>query len=89
MINGFLRIKKYFQFNEDGLTMGSGESAIKLRVDNDDGIIFEKNGETFGYWDGNDFYTGNIKVRVKERAQFGAYAYVPRTDKSLMFLKVD
>lgn len=87
--NEFEIIKKYFQFNEDGLAMGSGESAIKLRIDNDDGIIFEKNGETFGYWDGNDFYTGNIKVRVKERAQFGAYAYVPRTDHSLMFLKVD
>lgn len=84
----FETIKKYFQFNEDGMTMGSGESAIKLSIDNDDGIIFSKNGETFGYWDGNDFYTGNIVVRTNERAQFGKYAYVPRSDGSLMFLKV-
>ena len=82
-------IKKYFQFNEDGVTIGSGESAIKLKVDNDDGIVFTKNGEVFGYWDGNDFYSGNIKVRVNERAQFGAYGYIPRSDKSLMFLKID
>ena len=81
-------IKKYFDFGADGLTIGSGESAIKLTIDNDDGIIFTKNGEQFGYWDGNDFYTGNIVVRANERAQFGAYAYIPRSDKSLMFLKV-
>ena len=47
-----------------------------------------KNGEQFGYWDGNDFYTGNLVVRTNERAQFGKYAYVPRSDGSLMFLKV-
>lgn len=84
----FTIIKKYFNFEEDGLKIGSDESAIKLRLDNEDGIIFENNGEQFGYWDGNNFYTGNIVVRVNERAQFGNYAYVPRSDGSLMFLKV-
>ena len=84
----FETIKKYFKFEEDGLKIGSDESAIKLAIDNDEGIIFSKNGETFGYWDGNDFYTGNIVVRTNERAQFGKYAYVPRSDGSLMFLKV-
>lgn len=82
------KINKYFQFDEDGMTIGGSESSIKLTIDNEDGIIFSKNDEPFGYWDGNDFYTGNIVVRVNERAQFGDYAYIPRSDGSLMFLKV-
>lgn len=82
-------VKKYFQFTEDGLIMGSDASAIKLTIDNDEGIVFSKNGDVFGYWDGDNFYTGNIKVRVNERAQFGNYAYVPRSDGSLMFLRVE
>lgn len=42
----------------------------------------------FGSWDGTDFYTGNIVVRLHERAQFGNFAFVPRSDGSLSFLKV-
>lgn len=42
----------------------------------------------FGQWDGDDFYTGNIVVRTEEQARFGNFAYVPRSDGSLMFLKV-
>lgn len=82
-------VKKYFQFSEDGLIIGGDTSAIKLTIDNDEGIIFSKNGEQFGYWDGDYFYTGNIKIRVNERAQLGNYAYIPRSDDSLMFLKVE
>lgn len=85
----FEKIKKFFQFNDDGLTIGSGESIIKLVLDNEQGIIFTKNGEPFGTWDGDNFYTGNIIVRVNERAQLGNYAFVPRSDGSLMFLRVN
>ena len=42
----------------------------------------------FGSWDGNDFYTGNIVVKLNERAQLGNFAFVPRSDGSLSFLKV-
>ena len=42
----------------------------------------------FGWWDGVDFHTGNIIVKVEERAQFGNFAFIPRSDGSLMFLKV-
>ena len=83
------KLEKYFKFTEDGLTIGSGEGAMKLRLDNEDGIIFEKaNGDRVGYWDGNNFYTGNIIVRVEEKAQFGNYAYLPKVDGSLVFTRV-
>jgi hypothetical protein len=51
-------------------------------------IVFKKNGEPFGWWDGVDFHTGNIVVEVNERAQLGDFAFVPRSNGSLSFLKV-
>lgn len=81
-------IKKHFSFDNNGLTISAGESTMSLRIDNDL-IIFEKNGVQFGWWDGVDFHTGNIMIEVTDRAQFGNFAYIPRSDGSLSFLKVD
>lgn len=91
------KFSKYIRFMEDengnpndtALTIGSGDSALTLELDNESGITFKKKGIPFGWWDGDDFYTGNIVIQVTERAQFGNFAYVPRTDGSLSFLKVE
>ena len=81
-------LSKYFDFTlENGLIIKTGENQMQLQLDNDI-ISFKKNGEQFGWWDGVDFHTGNIVVEVNERAQFGNFAFVPRSDGSLMFLKV-
>jgi hypothetical protein len=69
------------------MTFGSSENNITLRLENDK-ISFRKNDVEFGWWDGHDFHTGNIMVEVNERAQFGNFAYIPRSDGSLSFLKV-
>jgi hypothetical protein len=90
------KFKKYIRFMEDengnpsdtAMTIGSGDSAITLEIDNEKGLIFKKNGIQFGSWDGVDFYTGNIIVEVNERAQFGNFAEIPRSDGSLSLLKV-
>lgn len=93
-VNGNLQnfvntFSKYIKFtSETALTIGSGDSAITLEIDNETGIVFKKNGEQFGWWDGVDFHTGNIVVEVNERAQLGNFAFVPRSDGSLSFLKV-
>lgn len=85
----FNKLYKYIKFSgETAIEIGSGNSAITLEVDNEKGIVFKKNGVQFGLWDGENFYTGNIIIGVNERAQFGAFAFVPRTDGSLSFLKV-
>ena len=73
--------------DEASISLGLADSAISLVIENDM-IAFKRNGDTFGWWDGSDFHTGNIVVEVNERAQFGNFAFVPRTDGSLMFLKV-
>lgn len=78
---------KYIRFNEDGIEIGDTDNILKLEIDNDM-IRFTKNGVSTGWWDGNNFHTGNIVVEVNERAQFGNFAFVPRSDGSLSFLKV-
>lgn len=80
-------LAKYFEFNTDGLTIKAGENTMTLNLDNDV-IVFRKNGQQFGWWDGVDFHTGNIVIDVTERAQFGNFAFVPRSNGSLSFLKV-
>ncbi len=80
-------LEKYFEFSANGLTIKAGENSMGLFLDNDM-IMFMQDGEQFGWWDGVNFYTGNIVVRVNERAQFGDFAFVPRSNGSLDFLKV-
>lgn len=80
-------LHKHFEFNTDGLTIKAGEGSMNLVLDNDV-IRFVQNGQLFGWWDGVDFHTGNIVVGLNERAQFGNFAFIPRSNGSLDFLKV-
>jgi hypothetical protein len=80
-------IYKYISFDNGDIKLGASDSAITLTLENDM-IIFKKNGVQFGWWDGVDFHTGNIVVEVNERAQFGNFAFVPRSNGSLSFLKI-
>ena len=85
----FEKLYKYIRFSGDtAVSIGSGDSAIILELDNESGIVFKRNNVQFGKWDGDNFYTGNIVIRLNERAQFGNFAFVPRSDGSLSFLKV-
>ena len=83
----FTELYSYIRMAGGALTFGSSENGITLTLEHDM-IVFKKNGQQFGWWDGVDFHTGNIVVEVNERAQFGNFAYVPRADGSLSFLKV-
>lgn len=91
-VNGDLQqmvetLSKHFDFGLDGLVIKAGPNAMNLTLDNDL-ILFSKNGQQFGWWDGVDFHTGNIIIDVNERAQFGNYAMVPRSNGSTSWLKV-
>lgn len=91
-VNGDLQqvvetLAKHFDFGIDGLGIKAGDNAMTLTLDNDL-IIFKKNGQQFGWWDGVDFHTGNIIIAVNERAQFGNFAMVPRSNGSTSWLKV-
>lgn len=82
-----LNLEKHFEFGLDGLTIKAGEGTMHLTLNNDM-IIFTRNGEQFGWWDGVDFHTGNVIIDVNERAQFGNYAMIPRSNGSTSWLKV-
>lgn len=60
------------------------KSGVVLIVDSSK-ISFEKNGQTVSFWDGDDFFTGNVHVRVDEQAVFGNYGFYPKKDGSLIF----
>lgn len=83
----FNELYKYITFKDGAIELGSSDSAVTLTIENDM-IVFRKNGQQFGWWDGVDFHTGNIVVEVTERAQFGNFAFVPRSNGSLSLLKV-
>lgn len=65
-------------------------------IDPGTALIYDKNGPSLtrfgdkllGYWDGNNFYGGNLMIRVDERAQFGNFAAIPRSNGNLSWLKV-
>lgn len=80
-------LSKHFVFGTHGLTIKAGENTMSLQLDNDL-ITFWRNGQQFGQWDGVDFYTGNIIIDVNERAQFGNFAAIPRSNGGLSWLKV-
>lgn len=82
------KILKNISLNENGVSVGGGTKQILLTVDNENGIIFSRNGVPFGWWDGVDFHTGNVVIAVNERAQFGDFAFIPRSSGALSFLKV-
>ena len=84
----FENIYNYISFDGGEITLGGSDNNITLTIENDM-IVFKRNGQRFGWWDGVDFHTGNIVVEVNERAQFGNFAFVPRSNGSLSFLKVN
>lgn len=91
-VNGELQtvtetMSKHFDFSVDGLLIKSGENGTGLLLDSDL-IQFKKNGDDGGNWDGENFRTGNLIIELNEKAQFGNFAFVPRSNGSLDFLKV-
>ena len=80
-------LEKHFDFGVSGLTIKAGEDEMRLVLDN--GVIyFEINGQRKTVIDPDSVKTGNIYIAVEERAQLGNFAFVPRSNGSLDFLKV-
>lgn len=87
--NEFAKYAKYIQFSENGIIIGDKEeNKITLQIDNNDGIIFRRGEDIIGKWTGEYFETGNIYIKTDEQARFGNFAFIPRSDGSLSFLKV-
>lgn len=82
------RYYKTIKESADGISITDSNGVYEIQVDNVEGVTIRKNGEIRSQLIDDDFYTGNIVVEVNERAQFGNFAFIPRSDGSLSFLKV-
>ena len=74
--------------DENGITIKDSKGVYEIQLDNEKGVTIRKNGEVRSQLVDDNFYTGNMVVKVNERAQFGNFAFIPRSDGSLSFLKV-
>ena len=83
----FEELYNYISFAGGAIKLGASDSLITLTIENDL-IKFCYNGVVLGSWDGVNFYTGNVVIRLNERFQIGNFAYMPRSDGSVMLLKV-
>lgn len=78
-------INRHFSFSPTGgliITSSSDTAKFKIEV-SDTEISFWKDDEKLGYWDGIDFYTGNIYVQLNQQARFGNFAFVPRSSGNM------
>ena len=90
-------LERHFEFGLQGMKIKANdenENIMNIRVDHNL-IQFQKGSEQFGNWDGVNFKTTNVVVTLddknptgNEKAQFGNFAFVPRSDGSLSLLKV-
>ena len=84
----FREIEKHISFTDDGIAISDSDNIYDIQLDNVKGVTIRKNGEIRSQLIDDEFYTGNIHVETNERARFGNFAFVPRSDGSLSFLKV-
>lgn len=83
----FDELYKYISFAGGNIKLSTSKDSLNLTLRNDV-IEFVRNGVVRGSWDGDNFYTGNIVIRLNERFQLGNFAGLPRSDGSVMWVKV-
>ena len=84
----FLKIKKYLHFGEDGVTIGevgTAQSNICIKIDNDR-ISFLDNGAEVAYWKNRNFYA--VDGEFINSLKLGRFAFIPRKNGNLSFVKV-
>ena len=83
------KVNKFFLFGNDGLTIGTDKSSLKLVLDND--LVGFYNGNTqIAYWDGATLHTGNVEVQTFKLGKtsddsIGNYVATPRDDGSVVW----
>lgn len=80
-------ILKYIRFEDGNVILGEVGNQITLTLQNDR-ITFMQNGVEVAYLSNNNLYIGNAIIKAGGRLQLGNFAFVPRSDGSLSFLKV-
>lgn len=85
--SNYANILKYIRFEDGNIILGEDGNEITLTIANDR-ITFMQNGVEVAYLSDNNLYIGNAIIKAGGRLQLGNFAFVPRSDGSLSFLKV-
>lgn len=85
--SNYNNILKYIRFEDGKITLGEVGNEITLTIQNNR-ITFMQNGVEVAYLSDNNLYIGNAIIKAGGRLQLGNFAFVPRSDGSLSFLKV-
>lgn len=80
-------ILKYIRFADGNIILGEEGNAVTLTVENDR-ISFSQNGVEVAYMSDNKLHIGNAEIKSGGTLQLGNFAFVPRSNGSLSFLKV-
>lgn len=80
-------ILKYIRFVDGNIILGQEGNEMTLTISNNR-MAFKQNGVEVAYMSDNKLYIGNAEVKSGGVFQIGNFAFVPRSDGSLSFLKV-
>ena len=84
----FAEVYKHITFDLDGITIGAGENAVKMNLDNDQ-LIFSKGGLESVRLDINDFRPANVTMaNPGSKLTIGNFAWEVQEDGTPMFVKV-
>ena len=85
--SNYSNILKYIRFTDGNIILGESGNAVTLTLENDK-ISFKQNGVVVAYLSDDKLYINNAEVKAGGTLQLGNFAFVPRDDGSLSFLKV-
>ena len=80
------QITKYYRFTADGLVIGDSESELTLRLDNGRLSFLDKGAEVAYISDRTMYITDG---RFLNSLRIGSFAFIPRENGNLSFVKVD
>ncbi len=80
-------ILKYIRFVDGNIILGEQGNEMTLTISNNR-MSFKQNGAEVAYMSNNKLYIGNAEVKSGGTLQLGNFAFVPRSDGSLSFVKV-
>lgn len=83
----YAEILKYIRFIDGEILLGEEGNEITLTISNNR-MSFKQNGVEIAYLSENNLYIGNAVVKEGGTLQLGNFAFVPRADGSLSFIKV-
>lgn len=83
--NNPTKLTDYIRFGDGTITLGKGDSAIILKLENDQIAFYNTNGTRLGRFTNNSFEIDNLE---DGQIRFQNFGFIPRASKNLSFTKL-